>query len=262
MSTAIDITQFRPASTAIQEHQPSTMALVQQAMSTGNMQLVEKLMELHERHESNLARKAFDNAMAAAKAEIKPVKKNRHVGYSHKSGDGCTDYDHEDLAGIARSIDPVLAKHGLSYRFRTEQQQQISVTCIIAHRDGHFEENKLFAPADTSGKKNAIQAIGSTITYLQRYTLKAALGLAAAKDDDGRSSSVTEEDGPITDAQVQTLIDLADEHGIDKRRFCEHFKIGGFAEIISSKFDAARMAIQKAGENRRRREAANAAAQQ
>ena len=54
------------------------------------------------------------------------------------------------------------------------------MTCVLSHRDGHFEETTLTAGRDDSGKKNAIQQVGSTITYLQRYTLKAALGLAAA----------------------------------------------------------------------------------
>ena len=43
------------------------------------------------------------------------------------------------------------------------------------------------APADSSGSKNPVQQIGSTMTYLQRYTLIGALGLTTAdKDDDGR----------------------------------------------------------------------------
>ena len=52
---------------------------------------------------------------------------------------------------------------------------------------GHSEETTLKAPPDTSGSKNSIQAIGSTVTYLERYTLLAATGMAAAgMDNDGR----------------------------------------------------------------------------
>ena len=107
---------------------------------------------------------------------------------------GETSYQHEDLGEIARVVAPILAKHGLSYRFRTtsEINQPVSVTCIVSHRAGHTEDNTLVAGADNSGKKNVIQAIGSTITYLQRYTLKAALGLAAATDDDGAKADHTE----------------------------------------------------------------------
>lgn len=168
------------------------MELLDRALaSNANVETLDKLMALQERWEANLARKAFDEAMSAAKAEIGPIKKNRHVGYDSKKSDaGRTEYSHEDFAEIAKQINPILAAHGLSYRFRTASPPDgpVSVTCIISHRMGYSEENSLQAPRDTSGSKNPIQAVGSTVTYLQRYTLKAALGLAAENDDDGQQS--------------------------------------------------------------------------
>jgi hypothetical protein len=65
----------------------------------------------------------------------------------------------------------------------------VTVSCIISHRAGHSEENSLSARHDTSGNKNPIQALGSAVTYLQRYTLKAAVGVAAAADDDGQTAT-------------------------------------------------------------------------
>jgi hypothetical protein len=78
----------------------------------------------------------------------------------------------------------------LSYRFRTETpiNGPVIVTCIVSHRDGYSEENSLSAGRDDTGNKNSLQAMGSAITYLQRYALKASLGLAAGIDDDGRTA--------------------------------------------------------------------------
>jgi hypothetical protein len=43
-------------------------------------------------------------------------------------------------------------------------------------------------PPDAGGAKNPIQARASTITYLERYTLKAICGVAeGGEDDDGQS---------------------------------------------------------------------------
>ena len=64
----------------------------------------------------------------------------------------------------------------------------MSITCVISHRDGHNEENSLSAGADHSGEKNAIQASGSTLTYLPGLTLMAGLGLAAAHYDAGTAA--------------------------------------------------------------------------
>src|SRR5690606_5138426 len=133
------------------------------------------------------ARRAFDTAIAEAKGEIPVIRKNREVDFT--SSKGRTHYRYEDFAEVARTVDPILRRHGLSYRFRVASppNEPVTVTCILAHREGYAEEVTLTAGRDESGNKNHIQAISSTVTYLQRVTLKAALGLAAAEDDDGRA---------------------------------------------------------------------------
>lgn len=166
------------------------------------MERINQAFEFYERMERRNAKIAFDLAMANAKAEIPTIQKNRTVDFT--TAKGRTHYTHEDLGEIAKTVDPILSKHGLSYRWRTsaEPNEPVRVTCIISHRLGHSEENSLPAPRDDSGSKNNIQAIGSTVTYLQRYTLKASLGLAVSHDDDGqggekpkKSSSAAKKDG-------------------------------------------------------------------
>jgi hypothetical protein len=180
--------------------------------SGSNPDTIQRLMDLQDRWETKAARKAFDAAIAAAKGEIGPIEKNKHVSFAAKNGGAKTDYWHEDLAEIARTVDPVLAQHGLSYRFRTmvAPNEPITVTCVLSHRDGHFEENTLSAGKDDSGNKNSIQQVGSTITYLQRYTLKASLGLSASKDDDGRTadaapSTITPEQAAALNTRITAL---------------------------------------------------------
>ena len=162
--------------------------LLDQAIEQGaGIEVMAKLMDLEEKREKILARKAFDAAIADAKNEMPVIVKNRSVDFT--SAKGRTNYKHEDLAEIARTIDPILGKFGLSYRFRTNVENgTVVVTCIVSHRDGHSEENSLPADIDTSGNKNHLQAVGSAVTYLSRYTLKAALGLAASNDDDGQAA--------------------------------------------------------------------------
>lgn len=221
------------------------MSMIQRMSTdaTVSIERVEQAFAFYEKVQASQARRAFDAAMAAAKAELPVILKNRRVVY----GEGVkkTQYDHEDLGGIAKAIDPILAKHGLSYRYRTTSNlnEPITVTCIIAHEAGYFEETKLSAGRDDSGGKNAIQAIGSSVTYLQRYTLKAALGLAAAHDDDGAKSDKAD-DQPISEAQIKELIELADAVGADKAKFCKFYKIESFADIYQSKFEAAKAVLE------------------
>lgn len=219
------------------------------AVSSGaGMEVIEKLMSLQERWEASQARKAFDAAMSDAKTEITPIVKNRAVGYDGKGGSR-TSYRHEDLAEIARTVDPLLAKHGLSYRFQTTQQDGfIHVTCIVSHRDGHSERNVLFASADSSGSKNSIQAIGSTITYLQRYTLKAALGLAASNDDDGRASEQTvEEARTLTAEQVKSIEDKINEVDGSTIRLLKKAGVSRLEDIPVADFEPIMQALNDLG---------------
>lgn len=136
-------------------------------------QVLAQLIDLHERTRQGEARRAFEAALAAAKAEIPIIAKTQQARL------GRTSYRHEDLAEIARSVGPILARHGLSYRFRSQTSgSEVTITCIISHRDGYREENSLSAAADTSGEKNPIQAIGSTLTYLQRMSARSTARLA------------------------------------------------------------------------------------
>lgn len=213
----------------------SPMQLLDRALAMGaTPETLKQLMDLQDRHEGKEARRAFDAAVADAKAEIKPISKNRE-GHNNKR--------YADFAALASAVDPIISKHGLSYRFRTHQEDgRIKVTCVLSHRAGHSEETTLEGPADTSGSKNAIQAIGSTLTYLQRYSLTQALGLAASDDDNGEAAGGND---VLSDEQRQELIDLADEVEADKEAFCRYFKIGSFADIRVKDFDRAKAALEK-----------------
>jgi len=58
------------------------------------------------------------------------------------------------------------------------------------------------AKKDSSGNKNEIQARGSAITYLQRYTLIAALGISTA-DEDNDGQTVQPQSEPIKPSPKQ-----------------------------------------------------------
>lgn len=185
---------------------------------------IERFIVLKERIDATNAKKAFDAAVAQAKATIPPAEKNA-TGHNNKR--------YADFYAYAKVVDPIISELGLSYRFRTAQTDRITVTCVLTHEGGHAEENSLSGPADQSGSKNAIQAIGSTLTYLQRYTLVQALGLAASNDDDGNAAG----GGELIDAeQIAVLRALLDETSSDTAKFCQVMKVDGLPSIPASKF--------------------------
>lgn len=166
---------------------PTPNTLLRLAVEQGaDLERLEKLMELQQRWEANEARKAWVAAMNAFKANPPVLTKNRRVQF------GNTVYNHASLDEAVRVITEGLSAHGLSHRWTVEQLDggMVRVTCVITHEMGHSESTSMQAGADSSGSKNSIQAIGSTVTYLERYTLLAATGLAAkGMDDDGNGAS-------------------------------------------------------------------------
>lgn len=193
---------------------------------------IERFIALKERIDATAAKKAFDAAVSQAKATIPPAEKNA-TGHNNKR--------YADFYAYAKVVDPIISALGLSYRFRTTQTDKITVTCVLTHEGGHSEENSLSGPADSSGSKNAIQAIGSTLTYLQRYTLVQALGLAAGEDDDGKAGGI----GPtINEQQRQTLDKLMEEVGADAAKFLGFFQIEYLAELPSGSFAEAKRMLE------------------
>ncbi len=218
------------------------MSMIERAVDKGaDVAMIEKLMELAERHDRNLGRRAFDQAIASAKAEFPEIRKNKTVDFS--TAKGRTHYRHEDMAEIARAVDPVLSRYGLSYRYRTQQDgRSVTVTCILSHKDGYSEETTLSSAADESGNKNHLQAVGSAATYLQRYTLKMALGLAATDDDDG---SRADAENLINADQFQVLQGLIEETRADVPKLLKFLGAETLEEMTVTQFSTAVSALRK-----------------
>jgi hypothetical protein len=83
-----------------------------------------------------------------------------------------------------------MSRHGLTHSWKLTKDDAVwmEVTCTIKHSLGHSESVSMGAAPDTGPGRNAIQARGSAKSYLERYTLLAATGMAAGTDDDGNGA--------------------------------------------------------------------------
>lgn len=210
-----------------------------------DLEKLSKLMDLQERWEANEARKAFVTAMTAFKKTPPEIVKDTHVSFKNRAGDE-TEYDHPTLDQVCAVIAPALAEHGLAHAWEMSQEKdgQITVTCIITHEGGHSKGVSLSGMPDTSGGKNAIQAVASTVTYLERYTLMAATGSAAkGQDDDGRGAGTDF----ITPEQKEELVELMKASGADTAKFLAYLGVETLDELPAHWFDNAKAALEKKG---------------
>lgn len=158
-------------------------SLLSQAIEKGlDVESLGKLMDLQERWQAGQARKLFFEAFTEFQSSCPDLRKTKEVNF------GQTKYNFAPLADICRQIGKTLKSSGLSYRWEIQDNPtEMKVTCLVSHLDGHTEKTTMTSPPDSSGSKNAIQARGSAIEYLKRYTLIGALGLSTADSDiDGR----------------------------------------------------------------------------
>lgn len=237
----------RPADAPVQELATSDtsglMSLIERATMSPDFDVakLEKLLDVKERWEANEARKAFVVASTEFRSEAPKLVKNKRVSFDLKTG-GRTEYDHATLDSIADALAPVLSKFGLTYRWETGQADNaIKVTCILTHVMGHSEAVTLQAPPDPSGGKNNIQAVGSTVSYLQRYTLLAATGLATAGQDQDGERPV---DFITEDEKVQ-LIELMKESGADTVKFLAYLQVPDIDQLPGSRFMHAKALLEK-----------------
>lgn len=222
----------------------SPAEMIRMAVSGGaDLEKLNSLLDLQMKWEQNEARKAYHRAMSDFKANPPKILKDRTVSY----GAGKASYRHASLANVCAQINEALSKHGLSASWKTSQNGQVMVTCKITHSMGHSEETTLAAPSDTSGSKNAIQAIGSTITYLERYTLLALVGLATEDmDDDGIASGRPLD--KISESQIGVLLDLIIATKTDQAKFLTYMKVDAIENIPASAYQKAFNALQTKAE--------------
>jgi len=195
---------------------------------------MERLLQMQERIMERNAKAAYAADLARMQPDL-PIITERG-GIKDRSGNIQSTYAlWED---INEAIKPVLAKHGFALSFRTGQEEgRITVTGVLSHREGHSEETTMHLPIDTSGSKNSVQAVGSSISYGKRYTAGALLNITSrGEDDDGKAAGGA---ATISEEQVEALQDLIIEVGADPKKFLAYLKVENLAALPANQYQRA-----------------------
>jgi len=217
---------------------------------------VEKMREVKELGMSLLndqRRAAFDDALAQMQDELPTITARGRLEIRAKDDKGgrsgallqSTPYAKwEDINDV---IKPILKKHGFVLRFKTglTEDGRVSVTGILAGH-GHREESSFSLPHDSTGSKNAVQAIGSSTSYGKRYAAGALLNITSrGEDDDGKKGGgkPLEGDFPgdkietISSDQITQLRNLCKKQGCPEKKFTDWADVDRIEDIEASRFD-------------------------
>ena len=194
------------------------------------------LMDMRERQMNKEAEQVFNKAFAAAMAEMPDVPRtgeNKHLKVFYST-----------LDDLIKATRPVLSRHGLSLNWQSAiTGNDITVTAIVRHAQGHSIQTTLSGPRDTGRQMNALQGGGSTETYLKRYTGFAILGLSSGGevDDDGQGADAE----TISADQFVQIRDRADLAGVDHAKICAAAGVSELHMLLAKDFAPVMARLQK-----------------
>ncbi|MBB3020697.1 hypothetical protein FHR70_003783 [Microvirga lupini] len=199
---------------------------------------MERLLQMQERIMERNAKAAYAADLARMQPDLPVIIERGAIKGSNKQ----VQSTYALWEDINDAIKPVLSNHGFALSFRTGQEEgRITVTGVLSHRDGHSEETTMHLPIDTSGSKNAVQAVGSSISYGKRYTAGALLNITSrGEDDDGNAAGAGE---GISDEQVMKIRDLIEAVGANEKKFLQYLKVESIAAIPAKDYERAIAAL-------------------
>ena len=116
---------------------------------------------------------ALAGALAKAQAEIEDARTRAWNPHFEKR--------YADLSDVWIACRAALTKHGLSVvQLPRSDDKIVTVRTVLMHSSGQWIAGELSAPAD----KWTPQGIGGAVTYLRRFGLASAVGIAPRGDDD------------------------------------------------------------------------------
>jgi len=209
---------------------------------------VEKMRALLEMHEHVLERNAeaaFNAAFAEMQSTLPEIDERGQIKVAGQVRSRYALF--EDINKVAK---PILKQYGFAVMFKTpETDKGVRVEGVLMHQAGHRESTAITLEADTSGSKNSVQSIGSSVSYAKRYILCALLNITTRGEDDDGFKAATQ---VIDEKQLADLKALADEAKKDGESaadvlagLCKYYKIDKAENLPASLFKGAVTALQK-----------------
>lgn len=241
----------RPAGQVVTTDAGSLMEVISRAARDPSVDVdkLERLMAMAERLEARNAKAAFLAALVKMKPELPVIDRKGRIEVRKKTASGERDGEIQQSTAFAKwedideKITPILERHGfvLTFRCGVAPDGKVTVTGVLGHQAGHTEETTMSLPHDSTGSKNAVQAVGSTTSYGKRYTATLLLNIRTkGEDDDGRLGGMADTISQVLQDELSALIK---ETKSDERKFLDLLKVNALYEIPAVKFGVAKQRL-------------------
>ena len=250
---AVEVHEAEPTAVAVHQASPpaviasesaAIISMIERASRDPSVDLdkLERLMRMRKEVQAEAAERAFNIAMRAAQADMRPI------GADAKNPQTKSMY--ATYAKLDSVLRPIYTKHGFSLSFDEvdcPKPEHIRVVCYVSHEDGHTRVYRKDMPADGKGAKGGdvmtkTHATGAAASYGARYILKGIFNIAVGEEDrDGNEPPPPRQvERPyVSQEQIDALRDLVEAAGTTEERFCAHIKVGSLAEIFADRYQDA-----------------------
>lgn len=227
----------------VTSYSDSILAIIAQAARDPNVDIdkMERLLAMQERVQARDSKIAFTTAFADMQPELPIIDRKGRITITDKN-------DREKVIqstafakweDINEAIVPILHRHrfALSFKPGMAPDGRVTVTAILRHVGGHEDEATFTLPHDSSGSKNAVQAIGSSNSYGKRYAACDVLNITTrGQDDDGEEAGAPQ---TVSDTELARLQQLASDAGADLPKFCRYMKVSSLKDLPANRFNEA-----------------------
>ena len=169
-----------------------------------NVDVLERLLTMREKIKQEQAREIYFEKLKELQKELPAIKKSNVI----KNKDGSIRYKYATLDDIIAQTKSLIADKGFSYQFFISQDdKQVTATCIVNHVAGHSESMSVSVPLlQNNNAMNNVQVIGACITYAKRYAFCGAFGIATEDEDTDTATEPqpTQKQQPQQEQQQQT----------------------------------------------------------
>ena len=211
------------------ESQGAMTSFIERAAVDPNVDIdkFERLIALQNSENERRAKIAFDTAMSNMQGALPAIQKMGKIVVQGTVRSTYAKFEH-----INEAVKPHLRDNGFSISFRSNfDNSMLLITGILSHKSGHREENTMRLPFDVSGSKNNVQAIGSSVSYGQRYVLCMLLNISTSDDNDGGPANLKTSERPLTQAMINTLKNAMKMANISEEVMCKKSKVEGLLHI-------------------------------
>lgn len=105
-----------------------------------------------------------------------------------KKGTSGHGYNYADIEAVLATSSPITSKYGIAVTQMNisklvGEHLLVGVKTVLMHSSGGYISSEIFVPAVKTKMNSLVQMAGVNITYLRRYGIQSALGLATTDND-------------------------------------------------------------------------------